>query len=94
MSDLRPMWEKICRDLGIDAQLVDVHFLFRKEARYEYGVEGLGAVNYQKPGRPEIVVVFPKKGKTGHWRAIGFFSKFGNALKALVEEQISNKGVK
>lgn len=62
MSDLRPMWEAICRDLGINARLVDVHFLFRKEARYEYGVSGLGAVFYGDSGKlPEVVVAFPYK---------------------------------
>lgn len=60
MSDLRPMWEKICRDLGINARLVDVHFLFGKEARNEYGVSGWGSVFYGGQGElPEVVVVFP-----------------------------------
>lgn len=60
MTDLRPMWEKICRDLGINARLVDVHFLFGKEARNEYWVSGWGSVFYGGQGElPEVVVVFP-----------------------------------
>lgn len=62
MSDLRPMWEKICSDLGINPGLVHVIFADGKEARNEYGLAlGWGGIHYTDGSGelPEVLVVFP-----------------------------------
>lgn len=62
-GDLQPMWEAICRDLGINPRLTCVHFLFKHEARNDYGLSSWGGVLHcadELPEvLPEVLVVFP-----------------------------------
>jgi len=62
MSDLRPMWEKICGDLGINPGLVHVYFVYAHEARNDFWLlSGWGGVTWNPDdgAAPEVLAVFP-----------------------------------
>lgn len=73
MTDLRPMWEKICRDLGINPGLVRVYFLEKFEWKWDpdYSWVGWGGAAARFPaddGLPEVAMVPPySEGKNGYY---------------------------
>ena len=73
MRDPRPMWEKICRDLGINPGLVRVYFLENWERKWDpdYSWVGWGCAAARSPaddGLPEVAMVPPySEGKNGYY---------------------------
>ena len=99
MTDLRPMWEALCRDLGINPRLVHAHFLENFEARWDwdYSWVGWGGVRWPDDGElPEVVVVFPySEGKNDLYLDIVELKDtcYHELIHLLLREEIAEKEV-
>jgi len=102
MTDLRPMWEAICRDLGINPRLVRAHFLEMIEVKFDFDCDygyfdGWGAARWPDDGElPEVVVVFPySERKSGLYLDIVELKDtcYHELIHLLLREEISEKEV-